>query len=142
MCGILAWYTPNPPEGRERSVTEATRLMVHRGPDGQGVRVSGPIALGHRRLRILDAGGGQQPMERRGGSLILTFNGEIYNFAALAVELTSLGATFRTRSDTEVILAAYEEWGTGCVQRFVGMFAFALWDAEKERLWVVRDRSA
>jgi len=102
--------------------------------------MSGPVALGHRRLSILDAGGGQQPMERRGGSLIVTFNGEIYNFADLAAELASRGAIFRTRSDTEVILAAYEEWGTGCVQRFVGMFAFALWDAEKERLWVVRDR--
>lgn len=96
--------------------------------------------MGHRRLSILDAEGGSQPMERRSGGLILVFNGEIYNFEQIREELKAKGAQFTSRSDTEVILAAYEEWGTDCVQRFVGMFSFALWDSIKEVLWVVRDR--
>jgi asparagine synthase (glutamine-hydrolysing) len=140
MCGILAWFTPSPPEGREERMAEATRRMAHRGPDGEGLWIEGPVALGHRRLSILDAAGGHQPMERREGRLVLTYNGEIYNFAEIAAELSARGAVFRTRSDTEVILAAYEEWGTDCVHHFIGMFAFALWDAGAERLWVVRDR--
>lgn len=140
MCGILAWYSPEPSEDRLLRVTEATRRMSHRGPDGEGFWLRGGIALGHRRLSILDAGGGHQPMERGRGRFVLTYNGEIYNYREIARELAARGAVLQTRSDTEVILAAYEEWGSDCVHRFVGMFSFALWDAEKERLWVVRDR--
>lgn len=140
MCGILAWYNPNPPNDREALVARATARMAHRGPDGSGIWLKGAMSMGHRRLSILDAAGGQQPMERRDGDLALVFNGEIYNFDQIREELKSKGAQFRTRSDTEVILAAYEEWGTECVQRFVGMFSFALWDTRKEVLWVVRDR--
>ncbi len=140
MCGILAWLNLDPPGDREALVARATDRMAHRGPDGSGVWVKGVMAMGHRRLSILDAEGGHQPMERREGALVLVFNGEIYNFEQIRDELSAKGALFRTRSDTEVILAAYEEWGTECVQRFVGMFAFALWDARKEVLWVVRDR--
>lgn len=140
MCGILVWFTPDPPSDREALVSKATDRMAHRGPDGSGVWVNGMIAMGHRRLSILDAEGGYQPMERPESNLTIVFNGEIYNFMEIRGELESKGFLFKTRSDTEVILTAYEAWGTACVHRFVGMFSFALWDARKEVLWVVRDR--
>jgi asparagine synthase (glutamine-hydrolysing) len=118
--------------------------IAHRGPDGDGEffqsfnHDKGRIALGHKRLAILDPVGGVQPMSS--GNLTLTFNGEIYNFAALQDELSALGHVFATRSDTEVILKAYAQWGTGLVGHLRGMFAFALWDADNETLVLVRDR--
>ena len=113
--------------------------LAHRGPDGSGVHASGQIGLGHRRLSILDpTEAGAQPM-RRGGTL-LVHNGEIYNFLEFADELRDQGEAIVTGTDTEVILAAYRVWGPDAVQRFNGMFAFALWDDDRRRLLVARDR--
>ncbi len=140
MCGILAWYQPAGLEGRQDLVETATAQMMHRGPDGGGVHVEGPIALGHRRLSIIDLDSGQQPMFDETGDLALVYNGEIYNFLEIRERLEKLGHTFKTRCDTEVILRAYREWDTDCVEHFNGMFAFALWDRQMRRLWVVRDR--
>jgi asparagine synthase (glutamine-hydrolysing) len=117
--------------------------LTHRGPDDVGVwsRADGTAMLAHRRLSIIDLSPlGHNPMAWDGGRLWLTFNGEIYNFLELRRELESAGHRFRSQSDTEVILAAYDEWGLDCVQRFAGMFAFALWDEPRRRLWLVRDR--
>ncbi|MBZ4658424.1 MAG: Asparagine synthetase [Desulfacinum sp.] len=99
-----------------------------------------PIALGHRRLSIIDLHAGRQPLSNEDGTVWVVFNGEIYNFQELRAELMGRGHVFRTRTDTEVIVHAYEEWGTGAVKRFRGMFAIALWDGRKARLWLVRDR--
>jgi asparagine synthase (glutamine-hydrolysing) len=118
--------------------------IAHRGPDGEGEffqsfhHDNGRVALGHKRLAILDPVGGAQPMSS--GALTLTFNGEIYNFAALQDELSALGHVFATRSDTEVVLKAYAQWGTSFVAHLRGMFAFALWDFERQTLVLVRDR--
>jgi asparagine synthase (glutamine-hydrolysing) len=118
-------------------------VLAHRGPDDAGVWESADagVALSHRRLSIVDLSPlGHNPMSWDGGRLWLTYNGEIYNFLELRQELEAAGHRFRSKTDTEVVLAAYDEWGLDCVQRFVGMFAFALWDTAKRRLWLVRDR--
>jgi asparagine synthase (glutamine-hydrolysing) len=112
----------------------------HRGPDDSGVWTSGPIALGSRRLSIVDVAGGHQPMTSEDGSLSIAYNGEIYNHPPLRVELESLGHRYRTRSDTETILHLYEEHGDFCLDRLRGMFAFGLWDAAAKRLLLARDR--
>ena len=114
--------------------------MVHRGPDDSGLFNRGPIALGHRRLCIIDPSGGRQPMSNHEGTAWITFNGEIYNFLELRSDLTRRGHRFSTRSDTEAILVAYQEYGLECVQRLRGMFAFALWDCIQNRLVLARDR--
>lgn len=116
--------------------------MAHRGPDSEGVWLSPHAALGHRRLAIIDIGGGQQPMAftALGASCVLTFSGEIYNYRDLRNELKSLGHVFRTHSDTEVLLQAYVEWGQACVHRLDGMFAFGMWDEAKNELFLARDR--
>ena len=116
-----------------------TTAIRHRGPDGSGQWVDRSVGLGHRRLSIIDLDGGKQPMASRDDSLQLVFNGEIYNFVELRSELEQLGHQFDTRSDTEVILHGYEEWGSACVQRFNGIFAFALWDANDRKLFLARD---
>lgn len=126
-----------------RCAASMARAIEHRGPDDAGVWVpeTGHVALAHRRLSIIDLSPlGHNPMSWNQGDLWITFNGEIYNFAELRRELESAGCRFRSRTDTEVILAAYERWGLECVHRFVGMFAFALWDVRRRRLWLVRDR--
>ncbi|BAV92383.1 asparagine synthase (glutamine-hydrolyzing) [Candidatus Desulfovibrio trichonymphae] len=121
-------------------VTAMTDCLAHRGPDGSGVWQSGPVCLGHRRLSIIDLSGGAQPMHSACGELSVTFNGEIYNFIELKEDLAALGARFTTNSDTEVILQGYRVWGTDCLERFDGMFAFALWDEKRRRLFCARDR--
>ena len=113
--------------------------MHHRGPDGDGCYVDQEIGLGHRRLSIIDLGGGGQPLGNEDGSLQIVFNGEIYNFVELREELLAFGHTFRTKSDTEVIVHAYEQWGARCVEKFNGMFAFAIWDKRKRELFLARD---
>jgi asparagine synthase (glutamine-hydrolysing) len=114
--------------------------IAHRGPDGHGFHVSPGVGLGHRRLSIIDLEGGKQPLYNEDGSVVVTYNGEIFNFGELVTELTNLGHTFRTRCDTEVIVHAWEQWGEASLARFNGMFAFAIWDERQQRLFLVRDR--
>ncbi|NOT27603.1 MAG: asparagine synthase (glutamine-hydrolyzing) [Acidobacteria bacterium] len=116
-------------------------LIAHRGPDGAGVWTAGAIGLGHRRLAIIDLSpAGRQPMLSIDGKLVITFNGEIYNFAELRRDLEARGHRFVSRTDTEVILAAYRQWGVGCLARLRGMFAFAIWDTDERSLFIARDR--
>jgi asparagine synthase (glutamine-hydrolysing) len=116
------------------------RSLLHRGPDEGGLHLEPGIGLGHRRLSIIDLSTGQQPLYNEDRSVVVVFNGEIYNFQDLVPELQALGHIFHTRSDTEVIVHAWEAWGVDCVQRFRGMFAFALWDRNRETLFLARDR--
>lgn len=117
-----------------------TRALSHRGPDGEGYYDDGNVGLGHRRLAIIDLSTGTQPMYSADGDIVLVFNGEIYNYLELREELRNLGHNFLTASDTEVIIAAYEQWGVDCQQKFNGMWAFALWDARQKQLFLSRDR--
>ena len=116
-----------------------TSIIQHRGPDGKGLFVDGEVGLGHRRLSIIDIEGGSQPIPNEDGTLQIVFNGEIYNFVELRKELESAGHRFSTRSDTEAIVHAYEQWGVDCVKHFNGMFAFAIWDARKREVFLARD---
>ena len=113
--------------------------LRHRGPDGEGEFVDGEIGLGHRRLSIIDVDGGGQPIGNEDGDIQVVFNGEIYNFVELRAGLEKAGHRFKTRSDTEVIVHAYEQWGCACVKHFNGMFAFALWDSRRRELFLARD---
>lgn len=140
MCGFLVWFHPPGLADRESKIRDATDLMTHRGPDASGLFLEGMIGMGHRRLSIIDLGGGAQPFHSEDGRYVLVYNGEVYNFAEIRADLEGKGRGFRTDSDTEVILQAYQEWGTGCLSRFNGMFAFALWDRHENKLWIVRDR--
>ena len=117
-----------------------TRALSHRGPDGEGYYVDGNIGLGHRRLAIIDLSTGSQPMCSADGNVVLVFNGEIYNYLELRAELRNLGHHFATNSDTEVVVAAYQQWGFDCQEKFNGMWAFALWDSRRRQLLVSRDR--
>ena len=114
--------------------------QFHRGPDGGGEHFEPGVALGHRRLAIIDVATGQQPLFNEDGSVVVVFNGEIYNYQSLIPELQALGHVFHTRSDTEVIVHAWEAWGERCVERFRGMFAFTLWDRNQQKLFLARDR--
>jgi asparagine synthase (glutamine-hydrolysing) len=114
--------------------------QAHRGPDGADIYLAPGIGLGHRRLAIIDLAGGHQPLFNEDGSIVVVYNGEIYNFDELARELKRLGHRLRTHCDTEVIVHAWEQWGEDCLHRFRGMFAFALWDANQRRLFLARDR--
>jgi len=115
-------------------------IITHRGPDEAGLHCDDAAALAHRRLSIVDLTTGQQPLSNEDGSVWVVFNGEIYNHADVRAELQALGHRYRTKSDTETIVHAYEQWGEACVDRFRGMFAFAVWDAPRKRLLLVRDR--
>lgn len=140
MCGISGRFNL---DGRLVTCAEMTAMrdiMVHRGPDDHGLFLDGPVGLGHRRLSIIDLSGGHQPLSNEDGSVTVVFNGEIYNFRDLRPELEARGHTLATLSDTEVIVHLYEEIGAECVQRFRGMFAFALWDAHRRQLLLARDR--
>ncbi len=114
--------------------------MTHRGPDGNGYHIEPGVGLGHRRLSIIDLEGGKQPLYNEDETVVVTYNGEIYNFQELAKQLRDLGHQFRTHCDTEVIVHAWEQWGEECLSRFNGMFAFALWDQNTETLFLARDR--
>ena len=116
------------------------RSLTHRGPDDEGYWIDGSLALGMRRLQVVDLAGGRQPMANEDGSVRVVFNGEIYNHQQLRRELEGCGHRFRTRSDTEAIVHAFEEWGPDCVERFNGMFGLAVWDARDQRLFLARDR--
>ena len=139
MCGIAGIIDPAATPER-RLIERMCRVMSHRGPDGEGYYVEGPAALGHRRLSIIDLEGGAQPISNEDGTLWLTFNGEIYNFMGLRDDLVAKGHVFRTRSDSETIVHAFEEYGEDCLERLRGMFAFAIWDSVKKELFMARDR--
>src|SRR5438105_4839744 len=138
LAGILDLFGSNPPD-RLRLEAMAGSL-IHRGPDDLGMYVAPPIALAARRLSIVDVVGGHMPLADEDQTVWLTYNGEIYNAPALRAELTGLGHVFHTRSDTEVIVHAYEQWAERSVARLRGMFALALWDAPRRRLMLARDR--
>jgi len=162
MCGIAGIFRRDRRPVDADVLVRMTRSIVHRGPDEEGYFLNrldaagcyagvplrglrgrdgdGSVGLGHRRLSIIDLATGQQPLSNEDGTVWITFNGEIYNFAELRRELESRGHAFRTHSDTEMIVHAWEEWGPEAVKRFRGMFAFALWDERKRTLWLGRDR--
>jgi asparagine synthase (glutamine-hydrolysing) len=141
MCGIAGVLNLNGEDVSHNIIKEMTDIIAHRGPDDQGQYVAGQIGLGNRRLAILDLSeAGHQPMSDTTGKLWLTYNGEIYNFRELRAELEDLGFKFRSNTDSEVILNAYEAWGKDSVQRLNGMFAFAIWNAERRELFLARDR--
>lgn len=142
MCGIVGFVLGEGghAEYMERRVERMASCIAHRGPDDYGSFVSGNVALGHRRLSIIDLSTGHQPMFNEDGSVCIVFNGEIYNFAEIRSELLLRGHRFSSNSDTETIVHAYEEWGKACVHRLRGMFAFALWDSRSRILFLARDR--
>ncbi len=146
MCGIAGFVTSSPGADTSVILADMARTIAHRGPDDEGffqsVATNGShrVGLGHRRLSIIDLATGHQPLSNREGTVHIVFNGEIYNFQDLRNHLEESGHVFSTRSDTEVIVQAYEKWGDGCVERLRGMFAFALWDQRRERLLLARDR--
>ncbi|MET8627623.1 asparagine synthase (glutamine-hydrolyzing) [Kitasatospora sp. NPDC004669] len=140
MCGITGWVSFHQDARTQAPVVEAmTATMARRGPDADGVWLGAHAALGHRRLSVIDLTGGAQPMADPSG-VVLSFSGEVYNHHQLRAELLRLGHEFRTRSDTEVVLRAYQEWGEGLVDRLEGMYAYAIWDERSEQLLLVRDR--
>ncbi len=141
MCGICGVFNLNGEPVSHALIRSMTGAMVHRGPDDEGQFIDVNIALGHRRLAILDPSpAGHQPMLTADGQVALVYNGEIYNFLHLRGELEALGYRFRSRTDTEVLLQGYDAWGIDVVKKLNGMFAFALWDGRKRRLYLVRDR--
>jgi asparagine synthase (glutamine-hydrolysing) len=141
MCGIAGRLEFTGTAIDPAALVRARDSLLHRGPDDAGTWIDGPVGLAHRRLSILDLSPrGHQPMHRDGTGLTITFNGEVYNYREVRAELAGLGHAFESDSDTEVILAAWAQWGADCLPRFNGMFAFAIWDAGARRLSLVRDR--
>ena len=141
MCGIAGRFNYEPHHAVDTAVlTSMTDAVTHRGPDSAGYFHAPGVGLGHRRLSIIDLATGDQPLANEDGQVQVVFNGEIYNFAEVRAELLARGHRFRTSSDTEIIVHGYEEWGERCVERFRGMFAFALYDARAHRLLLARDR--
>ena len=141
MCGISGVFDLRGKRNIDQSQLKAlNRSQTHRGPDGEGYHFEPGVGLGHRRLAIIDLEGGAQPMFNEDESVAVTFNGEIYNFMEICDLLRSRGHVFKTHCDTEVIVHAWEEWGEACVERFNGMFAFAVWDRNQDCLFLARDR--
>src|ERR1700712_5393537 len=143
MCGISGFADFNKLTTREM-LEKMNRIMAHRGPDGEGYGIyqtdAATIGLGHRRLSIIDlTEGGSQPQTYQ--TLHITFNGEVYNYAEIKTELAAKGHQFHSHSDTEVILHAYAEWGSAALQKFIGMFAFAIYDDVEQKLFACRDRA-
>ena len=144
MCGIAGFVVPD--EHRDKCtarevIDRMCRVIAHRGPDDQGTFIDGQVALGMRRLSIIDVAGGHQPISGCDGAVTIVFNGEIYNHRNLQRELQSRGHRFRTHSDTETIVHAYEEFGESCLEGLRGMFAFAIWDSRARELFIARDRA-
>lgn len=137
MCGIAGFISPARADAA--ALVPMLARIAHRGPDGQGTFVEGPAALGHCRLAIIDLQGGAQPLYSEDKNFVVVFNGEIYNYRELTAELTALGHTFTTRTDTEVLLHGWEQWGRELLPRLRGMFAFALWDRRAQVLFCARD---
>jgi asparagine synthase (glutamine-hydrolysing) len=143
MCGIAGFIVEDeraPVESRAALLDQMCRVITHRGPDDQGALVKGRAAIGMRRLSIIDLAGGHQPIFNEDGSIAIVFNGEIYNYRELRSALESSGHAFKTNSDTEAIVHAYEEYGEDCPNHLRGMFAFAIWDENERKLFIARDR--
>ncbi|WP_026340594.1 XrtA/PEP-CTERM system amidotransferase [Thioalkalivibrio sp. ALJT] len=141
MCGLAGILAPHASATPDRGLLQRMNaVQSHRGPDEAGSHLEPGVALAHRRLSIIDLAGGQQPLANAAGTVVTVYNGEIYNFPELAQELRARGYAFRTHCDTEVIVHAWEEWGEACVERFRGMFAFAVWDRRQQTLFLARDR--
>jgi asparagine synthase (glutamine-hydrolysing) len=141
MCGICGIFNLNGEPVSPVILRKLTDAIAHRGPDGEGFFIDSFLGLGHRRLAIIDLSPmGHQPMSTPDGKYIISYNGEVYNFRELRSELEALGHPFRSATDTEVVLNAYVQWGEACVERFNGMFAFALWDRTRQALFLARDR--
>jgi asparagine synthase (glutamine-hydrolysing) len=141
MCGIAGILNLNGEPASPVLLRKMTDALAHRGPDGEGFYIDSFVALGHRRLAIIDlSAAGHQPMTTEDENYTITYNGEVYNFQELREELKGLGYAFRSRTDSEVVLYAYVEWGPRCLERFNGMFAFAIWDKKRQELFLARDR--
>src|SRR5438270_11162746 len=149
MCGIAGIYNLKGEPMPTSLLKTMTDVIAHRGPDGDGFYIDGNVGLGHRRLAIIDLSpAGRQPMANESADLIITYNGEVYNFQGLQVELQALGHRFQSKTDSEVVVHAYQEWGEKCVERFNGMFAFAIYDRRSKAqnslapgsLFIARDR--
>jgi asparagine synthase (glutamine-hydrolysing) len=142
MCGIagIFYYNKAEQQNLRAEIAKMTACLVHRGPDDSGYYIGGHVALGHRRLSIIDLKTGHQPMFNEDKSICIIFNGEIYNFQEIKSGLIQNGHQFSSNSDTETIIHAYEEWGEACVEKLRGMFAFCIWDAQDKKLFLARDR--
>jgi asparagine synthase (glutamine-hydrolysing) len=141
MCGICGILSLDGQPIALQTLTKMSTTLAYRGPDGEGYWNEGPIGLGHRRLAIVDlTPSGSQPMSNENGDIIVSYNGEMYNHNTLRVKLEAAGHHYRSRSDTETIIHAYEEWGVDCLSYFNGMFAFAIWDVRAQQLILARDR--
>ncbi len=141
MCGIAGLYNLDGAPAEHGLLRRMADALAHRGPDGEGVYADGALGLSHRRLSIIDLSpAGHQPMATADGRFALTYNGEVYNFQELRAELQALGRRFHSRTDSEVVLQSWAEWGPACIGRFNGMFAFAIWDRDRRRLTLARDR--
>jgi len=141
MCGIAGFINLNGDPAESLLLRRMTAAIAHRGPDGEGFFTDGAVGIGHRRLSIIDlSAAGHQPMQTSDGRFILSYNGEVYNFEELRVELEAMGHRFRSRTDSEVVLNAWAAWGVKALGRFNGMFAFAIWDRHERKLILARDR--
>jgi asparagine synthase (glutamine-hydrolysing) len=141
MCGIVGILKLDGEPASSVLLRKMTDAIAHRGPDSDGYYTDNYIGLGHRRLAILDLSpAGHQPMQTQDGRFIISYNGEIYNFQEIKIELESLGHHFRSKTDTEVVLNAFTQWGSSCIEKFNGMFAFAIWDKFQRELFLARDR--
>src|SRR5712691_1815987 len=139
MCGICGTVSTRRAVDPER-LAAMSALLAHRGPDSDGMFVDGPVGLAARRLSIIDLDTGDQPIANEDGTVVVVQNGEIYNYEELTDELVRAGHRFRTHGDTEVLVHAYEQWGTSFAERLRGMFAIAIWDVRERRLVLARDR--
>nr|NNM90995.1 asparagine synthase (glutamine-hydrolyzing) [Bacilli bacterium] len=139
MCGIVGYFGRNENQVDPVIIREMAQAIIHRGPDDGGFYDEDPIHLGFRRLSIIDVAGGHQPLANEDDSIWITFNGEIYNYQELREDLLQAGHVFKTHTDTEVIVHLYEQYGTDCLVKLRGMFAFAIWDRQKQQLFVARD---
>ena len=139
MCGIVGFVDKKKKKEKEKIIKEMADQIIHRGPDGEGYYTDDLVALGHRRLSIIDVEGGSQPIYNQDGSLAIIFNGEIYNYQALKKELEEKGYVFQTKTDTEVILHGYAEWKDELYDKLRGMFSFVIYDKKNQELIGARD---
>ncbi len=141
MCGICGIFSSRNLANNSEIISEMNDVLHHRGPDDSGIYIDENIALGHKRLSIIDLSkAGHQPFTSDDGNFILTFNGEIYNFRDLRTILIGLGYKFKTQTDTEVLLKSYMHWGEKAVEKLNGMFSFAIWNKKNKELFIARDR--